>query len=346
MKYVLSFYLILACNLFMQAIDNKLISKPSHSEFIKRIDKNVNCYKDSNEINLKTSSIKAVSYAISLDDNFILLGFKKGIAQLWHKKNKEANYKLTQIKLNKYNDRINAIAISSNNKYILFGLDDGNVRILNIENPQKPKEIAIVHGPTDCHCPVSALAFSPNNKYILTAFNGGEVRLWDKKDIKNIKLVDIFKNNDTVSLVRFTQDNKQFFSIYQYNFLSLWNIKSKKQKKIFTTGAYSIDISPDGKYFAVGSNRNTEIWQINNMLKPFAVIDKSNYIHEVAFSSDSNLLFSKANNNIKIWDIKSKKFINNFSNFSKKNISKYLAKRMTRTNLPKNYISNVINDYL
>lgn len=101
-----------------------------------------------------------------------------------------------------HKDRINAIAVSKNMRFLLSGSNDKTAKIWDLKTFKLHKEL-----PVECW-KVTAVAFSDDSRYCATACNDGSIRIWEtetgkliSKSIEQEFIVKDLSFNATATLI-------------------------------------------------------------------------------------------------------------------------------------------------
>lgn len=106
------------------------------------------------------------------------------------------------------------------------------------------------------------------------------------------------------------------FSGQPDNTLIQWNVNTgdiENRLDAHTDRIYSVDVSPDGRYIATGSqDTNVIIWNAATGTPIHILENHSSVIFEVKFSNDSTRLISGGGDTIMVWDVASGTLLNSF----------------------------------
>jgi len=237
-------------------------------------------WKKIREFKIKNIPIKTLTFS---QDKKYLLGVclnyfdkekkkvQKGILRIW---DIESGDKVKDIKIDINRNRCDSLSFSLNKKYLIGYIDSfgknkkGILQIWNIENGKKVKEVKI----DEKNIRINSLV-SSTNKYLIIKSDNKTIKLWD---LKNWKLMKIFKEDRHISSVQFSPNEKYIALLRSDNSIKLWDIVSgniqtfkenSKQIGFLTRDSGrvgSLLFTPDGNYIISGSwNNSLKIWDIN-----------------------------------------------------------------------------------
>ncbi len=184
----------------------------------------------------------------------------------------------------KYQRYPRSIAIASNNQYIVSGIDDGSVRILD----QNGEQIEVLIGHKDG---IKSVAISPNNQYIASAGSDKNIILWNFQGEK----IRTFSGHEKVVMsVDFDPKSQKLVSSSLDKTIRLWDLQGN-QIDIFLGHEeliYSVKFSPDGKYIISGSlDKTIRLWDLQgNQIDKFQ--GHKGRIYRAEFSPDGKLIVS------------------------------------------------------
>ncbi|KAF9471000.1 hypothetical protein BDN70DRAFT_939263, partial [Pholiota conissans] len=135
---------------------------------------------------------------------------------------------------------VNTIALSSNGKYLVSGLDDGTVRVWD----------------------ASTVAFSSDNKRIVSGSADRTVRVWDASTGEELKVLQ--GHGNYVRSVAFSSDNKQIVSGSDDKTVRVWDASTGEELKVLEGhGDYvrSVAFSSDNMWIVSGSDdKMVRVW--------------------------------------------------------------------------------------
>ena len=200
---------------------------------------------------------------------------------------------------------IEDISISSNGA-ILSYLTFNNIHIFNIE---KKEQIAVLLNQSSEA--ISTFTMSQDGKTLVTGDFIGNLSLWDLTAItSNNNKISVEKQIDSFSV---SGSDEIIASVsYLENFISFWDIKTKKLiSKINTSlgGIRAVIFSPDNKSIAFSSKSDKTV-RVKNIYDGKEVILKltSVYNNHLDFTSNGNILaIGSWDGNAYLWNYKKKK---------------------------------------
>lgn len=226
---------------------------------------------------------------------------------------------------------VTSIAFNPNGKYLASGSSDNAIILWNLSDPKPPSRIATLAG---INAAISSVAFMPNNKSpngdILAAGSYDPIHsifLWKQQDYENNTSVPTRLSDHTVSLssINFSSNGNILVSGSWDNTFKLWDMTAPNYKELSsvknsqTSHVFSVALSPNGNYLAVGGEPPTigkapiiTLWDVKNPTNPLKTIEGHTYragklktgIASLTFSPDSNILASgSSDTNIILWDV-------------------------------------------
>ncbi|MCF8226364.1 MAG: WD40 repeat domain-containing protein [Bacteroidales bacterium] len=238
---------------------------------------------------------------------------------------------------------VTAVNISPEQEWILAGLEDGTLHVLDISTRMEILKIegAGLNAIYDIEMtPTGDVIFvAAGNRISLFDTSGKPLTVWGhhrntiwSMDIshdgqymastevnKTFQLIDVFTgerkqfmrgHDDVVLAVDFSPDGKLLASGSNDKKVFLWEMDSLRVIQTFqglSDNIYDVAFSPDGKYLAAASkDESVRIWDIEKN-KLFRLLKgHKEMVLEIEFSPDGKYLLSAgADGAIKLWDIKS-----------------------------------------
>jgi len=211
--------------------------------------------------------------AISPGGNLIATGYGDGHIQLWRWRGTRllplgTPQDASQLGAGSTN-QVEFVAFSPDGNLLASGSDDGTLRLWNITDPARPRQLVMI---PDAHTYVFSVAFSPSGHVLAAASADDKVRLWNV--------------TDPAAPVR------------------IGGALSGP-----TNTAYSVAFSPDGKVLAVGSaDRDVRLWDVSNPARPRPIgpvlTGPAGYVYSVAFSPGGNILAAgNTDGSVWLWNV-------------------------------------------
>ncbi len=208
-----------------------------------------------------------------------------------------------------HSDRIDVIALSSDNRLALSGSRDKTVRLWDL---RKGKLVTTFNGHQKA---IEALAFSPDRKYVLSGSHDHTMKLWDVEAEKEIRT---FAHDCPVTFVRFSPDGLVAISGDDNGAIRFWDTQTGlevKALKSHATKSYAVALSPGGNDMLTGS-RDGQLrrWDAasGKLLKTISA--HRDGISAVKFTPDGKFALSTSyDRSVKLWDLNDGKLQRTFS---------------------------------
>ena len=240
---------------------------------------------------------------------FISFSYDNFFIKIWDMKSGEEIKRLDGQKLYEHYLSTSIIAISPNDKNIVFGSGDGTIKIWDIKSG---KEVNSLKGHTNS---IFSILISSDGKNIVSASVDGIIKIWDMKSGKEIKNLKIDKN--TVSIAMSPNDRTIVSGSYDGT-INIWDIESAKKLKSLKgsndSTKISIAISSNNKNIVSSSyNREIIIWDIESGKLLKSLSNNNEVVFSTIISPDGKSIISKDFFGIKIWDIDTMKKVKEYS---------------------------------
>lgn len=204
---------------------------------------------------------------------------------------------------NGHSDRLSALAISADGRYLATADVGGVTKIWNVLTG-----IETLVLPKQAQRP-NSLAFSPDTRWLVSTDDTSQVRLWDARSGK--QLASIVSPDANFTRADFFPDGRRLLTATRDGGLQIWDFTTRKRTAVMSghTGfVQAIAFSPDGKMLATGSyDRTVKIWSATTSTLLRTIKGHGRAVNSVAWSSDGSLLITgSADATIKIWDVSAK----------------------------------------
>ncbi len=180
---------------------------------------------------------------------------------------------------------------------------------------------------------------SKNGRYIIyeKPYPNRSIELYD---ISAGKVISSLVGHDTfVNCAKFSPNGRYIVSGSSDKTIKLWDVKSGTELKSFRGHndiVSSVNFSPDSKYIVSGGGNNDKtvrVWNISNGTEVLKLEGHSSAIQSVCFSPDGRYVVGGGFDEIKFWDIQTRKEVKSYSkkkfnqlySFSYSHSGKYLV---------------------
>ncbi|KAJ6768776.1 PROLACTIN REGULATORY ELEMENT BINDING PROTEIN [Salix koriyanagi] len=189
-----------------------------------------------------------------------------------------------------------ALVFNSDSSVLAVGGEDGNLRVF------KWPSMEIIFNEAQAHVSLKDLCFSPDGKFLVSLGGRGPGRVWDVTS--SMAVASLSKENDEIfASCRFSQISDQTQVLYiaaitdKGSSIMTWNTSSWKRvssKHVFREPVSSFNISPDGKFLAIGTAQGDVLLINSTNMRVQTMIRKAHLgiVTALTFSHDSRALVS------------------------------------------------------
>ncbi len=181
----------------------------------------------------------------------------------------------------KHQDDVQAVAFSSDGKYLVTAAWDKTVRLWDVATGEEVTRLTHEKEVND-------VAFSSDGKYLVTAAWDKTVRLWDVATSQEAARLTYEKE---VNDVAFSPDGKYLAMAIGDKTLRIWDVKKRQEVARLNHEKEVNDVafSPDGKYLATASDKIVHFWNTNSYSEMKHITLTSNVL-AIAFYPNSKYL--------------------------------------------------------
>jgi len=184
--------------------------------------------------------------------NSIAIGTRKARVVIW-------NYKTNKTVEIKTEKDVLALAVSPDGKFIASGGQDKNVTLWNSADGSRIRTM------TGHSNEVLSLLFSPGGKQILSAGSDKRIMVWETAS--GVRKHDLSGHNDDITSLGISKDGHRLVSSESRRgggMLIIWDLRNgQEQKRIkMSQRAYTMALTPDGRYALAGSDKQVLVYSI------------------------------------------------------------------------------------
>jgi len=243
---------------------------------------------------------KVNSIAYSPDGLFLTSGSDDGTVRLWHTPTGQECIQ----PLRSSDGNVTAVAFSPDSIFIVIGTSDGPIHVWDIRTGQLSMMPLLGHNGS-----VACVTFAPDGKFIASAGADHLVRLWNAEMGQLLAAME--GHTEAVNIVAFNPEGNILVSCSDDGDVLRWDVHTRKRKDIAFSQTFSnvisLVFSPDGSTVAAGFGAAQEIrlWDANFKSEIVSVIKTEVRPNTIAFSSDSQHIFTPGANGIVSWNWRS-----------------------------------------
>ncbi len=199
---------------------------------------------------------------------------------------------------------VNTVAVSSDQRYIVTGGDDGIARFWDIDRGINLRTLELPHS-------VYTLMISPDNRYMLCGSKlqplskqPGVITVWDFELGILLKTLEGHKGH--VTALAMTADSRFILSGGQDGVVHLWDLETGTQLKTMTghkSAILMIHVTNDGQHIITGSGDETvRAWVLRGGVLLQNMTHTEN-VHSMAVSPDGrHIITGSVDGLVEIWD--------------------------------------------
>lgn len=183
--------------------------------------------------------------------------------------------------------KINALAVSYDNRFLATSSEDGNVSLYDFTDSKTSK----LNGATGT---VRALVFSPTGLVLASGNDEGKVSLWNCSTREKIQTFQ--SSGQKILALAFSPDGKKLAWGSADNLIIVWDLENNKQQHIIRghkDWVRAIAFSRDGQTIASGSyDKTIRYWNVQTGEQKSMLAGHRSWITDLNFSPDEKYLIS------------------------------------------------------
>lgn len=235
------------------------------------------------------------SISVSQNGQFIIVGLQNNTAKVWNK--------VTGLLVNTldgHSDDIMGVSLNSSGSLALTSGQDGKVILWDVANGTKINEIDY-----GGYTWIKAIQFSPDDSSFAVPTRS-DVELFSASSGELLKTIE---TNALVDEVMYSKDGN-YLAVSADNETIIMDIELGVVKKelngVITGNIYSMSISEDNAYVAIGTgNDKVVIWDIEAGIPLLILEGHEDWVNYVGFFNDTTIISSSVDNTVKKWNIQS-----------------------------------------
>ncbi len=247
---------------------------------------------------LHTDHVRQIAF--SPDNTRFLTAGNDRVLRLWNTDTLAVEKTLTGHK-----EHVSSVVFLPDGKRAISGSDDKSVILWSLDKPE-PLFTATMHKGV-----VSCLALSPDGKTLASAGGDNHVVLSEVQDNNLVPKHTLTGHIGEIRGLAFTPDGQYVISGSRDSTVRFWNTADGKFVKSISPEiglVYSVAVSPDGKWLAVGGGNwqkgTVKIYDILTSRQPAVIPAFQGFVHSLAFTPDSQKLAAgSADKTVTIWKL-------------------------------------------
>lgn len=199
-----------------------------------------------------------------------------------------------------YNNRINAVALTSDGNLAITTLGDGIIKAWDIKNARQLFSFSVES------ISITDLAFIPNTYHLISISGHESLKIWNI-DIKNnqVVLIDDYPYLEKVTI---TNDGK-YVVFFLESTLIIWNIKTNAKfylNEYYPEKFKALAITSDETKLLSASSKDLIMWDIEKGKKE-STFQHTSWINAVVITPDGEKAISALEDStLKVWDLNNK----------------------------------------
>ncbi|MGB7875218.1 MAG: WD40 repeat domain-containing protein [Anaerolineales bacterium] len=212
-----------------------------------------------------------------------------------------------------HEELVNALAFSSDGRWLATGSQDGTVRLWDVSKLPQSVDPQIL---SEHESEVIALAFSPDGRWLATGGADGTARLWDLQSATPVDHpVVLSGHKGSIFTLAFSPDRHWLATGGADGTARLWNLditNPDQDPLVFASQDGWVQIlafSPDGRLLATGGPQTVWLWHLDDpdpASSPTILSGHDRLVRTLGFSPDGRWLASGSEDaTARLWDLNS-----------------------------------------
>jgi guanine nucleotide-binding protein subunit beta-2-like 1 protein len=251
--------------------------------------------------------VTAIATTMEAPDMVLTASRDKSII-VWQLTREEERYGVMQKRLCGHGHFVEDVAISSDGQFALSGSWDGTLRLWDLNNGTTTRRF-VGHSKD-----VLSVAFSADNRQIVSGSRDKTINLWNTLGQCKYTITES-GHKEWVSCVRFSPNlnTPLIVSAGWDRVVKVWNLDRTVKLRTNLLGhtgyVNTVTVSPDGSLCASGGKDGVAmLWDLNEG-RHLSSLEAGDIIHALVFSPIRYWLCAATASNIKIWDLESKRCV-------------------------------------
>ena len=241
----------------------------------------------------------ALSAAYLPDGRYIVVTSRNGITRKWDLFTNCLVWERVMSNFQINTRRARSAAFSPNRKLVVFGYNQGTIRVWNVDTGEQDGES--LNGHTE---DISCLSFSPDGKYLASGSDDKTIIIWDVGQ-RQVETSPYRSHSSRLMAIDFSPCGTNVVSGSLDGTILVWNASTGDVLREIKCDAqvHSVTYSPDGVFILAGAFQLMSMWNVSDATATPKVFQAHvGTIERVSFSPDGSRFMSAETHRIQTWD--------------------------------------------